>query len=197
MLEEAARCIPQGASLLDAGCGIGLLTEHLSNSVEYAGLDISSDFIAICNERYGKKPSHSFQVADLNAADFGRNTYDVVTLLNTLNLPDVNAVATLRKTFDALSKGGRIVVSGPTGRDSFNRAEPSILAQLEQDGHMAGNEGKVQALREANARILTERGNYWSAEGMVALLKHLGFASIVTVNKELYYGCAYLVVAEK
>ena len=49
----------------------------------------------------------------------------------------------------------------------------------------------------ANARILTEQGNYWSAEGMAALLRHLGFATIVKVHKELYYGCAYLVVAEK
>jgi hypothetical protein len=28
----------------------------------------------------------------------------------------------------------------------------------------------VPALREANARILTGQGNYWSAEGMAALL---------------------------
>jgi hypothetical protein len=32
---------------------------------------------------------------------------------------------------------------------------------------------------------------------MAALLRHLGFKSVVKVEKELYYGCAYLVVAEK
>lgn len=197
MLEESARQISPRSSVLDIGCGIGLLTEHLPDGVAYQGLDISDEFVAVCGDRYGRRPGFSFGLADVNAADLGRDAVDVVTVLNTLNLAGVNAVATLRKAYDALRPGGRIVVSGPTGRDSFRRAEPSMLAQLEADGHLAGNEPQVRALREANARILTGEGNYWSAEGMAALLSHLGFSSIVKVHKALYYGCAYLVVAEK
>lgn len=197
MLEEAARHVDPRASVLDLGCGIGLLTEHLPDGVAYRGLDISDEFVAVCRDRYGKRSGYSFGVADVNTVDLGRDGVDVVTLLNTVNLAGVNAVAALRKAHDALRPGGRIIVSGPTSRESFRRAEPSMLAQLEQDGHLAGNEHHVRALREANDRILTGQGNYWSAEGMAALLSHLGFASIVKVQKELYYGSAYLVVAEK
>ena len=197
MLEEAARHVPPRAEVLDLGCGIGLLTEHLPDGVTYLGVDISDVFIAACRARYGKRAGFSFGTADLNAAELRENAYDVVTLLNTVNLPGVNAVQALRKACGALRRGGRIVVSGPTSRESFRRAEPSMMAQLEQDGHFAGNEPQIRALREANAKILTEQGNYWSAEGMAALLDHLGFSSIVKVHKQLYYGCAYLVVAEK
>jgi SAM-dependent methyltransferase len=197
MLEEAAKQVFPKASVLDPGCGIGLLTEHLPDGAAYLGLDISPDFIAICNDRYAKRPGFSFAVADMNAADIGKEAYDVVTLLNLVNLPGVNAVETVRKAYGALRRGGRVVVSGPTSRESFRRAEPFILSQLEREGHLSGNEDRVGALRQANARILTEQGNYWSAEGMAALLRHLGFATIVKVHKELYYGCAYLVVAEK
>jgi ubiquinone/menaquinone biosynthesis C-methylase UbiE len=197
MLEEAARQIHPRASVLDLGCGIGLLTEHLPDDVEYHGLDISEPFVGVCRDRYGKRSGYSFDVADVNTVELEPNTRDVVTLLNTVNLAGVNAVAALRKAYDALRPGGRVVVSGPTSRESFRRAEPSMLAQLEADGHLAGNEGQVRALREANERILTGAGNYWSAEGMAALLRHLGFSTIVKVHKELYYGCAYLVVAQK
>jgi len=197
LLEEASRQIVPRASVLDLGCGIGLLTEHLPDGISYQGLDLSEMFVNVCRERYGTRAGFSFGIADVNTAEFGGNGYDVVTLLNTVNLPGVNAVATLRKAHAALRKGGRVVVSGPTSRESFRRAEPSMLAQLEQDGRLAGNESQVQALRDANARILTQEGNYWSAEGMAALLKHLGFSTIVKVRKDMYYGCAYLVVAEK
>ena len=197
MLEEAAKHVSPKASVLDLGCGIGLLTEHLPDGVAYQGLDISNEFVAVCRDRYGKRSGFSFGVADANTVELGQEAYDVVALLNTVNLAGVNAVAALRKAHDALRRGGRVVVSGPTSRESFRRAEPSMLAQLEADGHLAGNERHVRALREANDRILTGQGNYWSAEGMAALLSHLGFTSIVKVQKELYYGCAYLVVAEK
>ncbi|HVR85831.1 MAG TPA: class I SAM-dependent methyltransferase [Planctomycetota bacterium] len=198
MLEEAARWVPNKSSLLDPGCGIGLLTEHLSQpGLKYTGLDFSQDFIRICSDRYGKRAGFSFHVADINSLEFGTEAYDVVTLLNTLNLPGMNALGVLRRAFDAVRKGGRVIVSGPTDRESFSRAEPSILAQLEHDGRRTGNEAQVQALRAAHAGLLTGRGNYWSVEGMIALLKHLGFTSIVAANHELYYGCAYMVVAAK
>jgi SAM-dependent methyltransferase len=198
MLEEAARFVPHKSSVLDPGCGIGLFTEHLSQpGLKYTGLDVSQDFIRICSDRYAKRAGFSFRVADINAVEFGTESYDVVTLLNTVNLPGIHALGTLRKAFDALRKGGRVIVSGPTDRESFNRAEPSILAQLENDGRRIGNEALLQSLRDANARLLTDRGNYWSVEGMVALLKHLGFTSIVAATNELYYGSAYMVVAAK
>jgi SAM-dependent methyltransferase len=198
MLEEAAGYLPRTGSILDPGCGIGLLTEHLpQQGLKYTGLDVSPEFIRICSERYGQRPGFSFHVADINSAGFEKDAYDAVTLLNTVNLPGINAVGALKKAHEALRKGGRIIVSGPTHRDSYQRAEPSILAQLERDGLMAGNEARVQALRDVNARLLTEQGNYWSVEGMVALLKHLGFNTIVGVNNELYYGSAYMVIAAK
>jgi len=197
MLEEAATQIHPKSSVLDLGCGIGLLTEHLPDGVAYQGLDISDEFVAVCRTRYEKRPGYSFGVADVNTVQLDGSAYDVVTLLNTVNLAGVNAVGALRKAYDALRPGGRVVVSGPTSRESFRRAEPSMLAQLEQDGHLSGNERQVRALREANERILTGQGNYWSAEGMAALLRHLGFKTVLKVEKELYYACAYLVVAEK
>ena len=53
--------------LLDFGCGTGLLYNHLSSggivNIEYTGLDISSEFIDLCNSKY---PDIDFHCLDVN-----------------------------------------------------------------------------------------------------------------------------------
>jgi SAM-dependent methyltransferase len=196
MLEEASLHVPRGAEILDIGCGIGLLTEHLhQDGLRYTGIDLSPDFIAVCRRRYGGREGFAFEVADAGAADLGSGRYDAVTLLNTLNLPGLDAVALLSRVHAALKPGGRLVVSGPSSPASFSRIEEQVLAQLKEDGRFEGYGEAIQALREANRRLLTERGNYWSVEGMVELLKHLGYGRIHAATNGLYYGASYLVVA--
>jgi ubiquinone/menaquinone biosynthesis C-methylase UbiE len=198
MLERASRHIPDGATILDLGCGIGLLTEHLSQQgLTYLGLDISPEFIQVSKDRYATRSSFGFEVADVASTELGKDTTDVVTLLNTLHLPGLNAVGVLRKAYNVLRPGGRIIVSGPTSQESLTRSEPEILAQLERDGYLRENEESVRALQEANRKILTENANYWSVEGMEALLRHLGFRKTIAASADLFYGAAYLVVAEK
>jgi SAM-dependent methyltransferase len=198
MLEEAAHYVRRGAAVLDIGCGIGLLTEHLlREGIRYTGVDVSPDFIAVCRGRYGDRPGFDFQVADAAVADLGTGRYDVVTILNTLNLPGVDPLALLRGAHAALREGGRLVVAGPTSPESFAKIEAQILSQLKEDGRFDGHEEEVRALREANRRLCTQQGNYWSVEGMVALLKHLGYGRIHAAANGLYYGASYLVVAGK
>ncbi|RPH45197.1 MAG: class I SAM-dependent methyltransferase, partial [Planctomycetota bacterium] len=197
MLEKAARQVPEHGSVLDLGCGIGLLTEHLpATTTRYVGLDLSSEFVGVATRRYAPRPNVSFRVADLTKDDLGEQA-DVVTLLNTLNLPGLRAVDLLRKATRALLPGGRIVVSGPTSIQSWNEIEGKILRQLDEDGKLKGNESKFEAMAEASRRLLVKEGYYCSLEGMVALLKHLGFRRILEASNDLYHGASYFVVAER
>ena len=197
MLEKAARQVPEHASVLDLGCGIGLLTEHLpSAAMRYIGLDLSSEFVGAASRRYSSRPNVSFRVADLTKEDLGEKV-DVVTILNTLNIPGLGAVELLRKATRALRPGGRIVVAGPTSSRSWNEIEDKILRQLDEDGKLKGNEAKFQAIAEASRRLLVKEGYYCSLEGMVALLKHLGFSRIVEASNDIYHGASYFVVAER
>ena len=197
MLEKAARQVPEHGSVLDLGCGIGLLTEHLpASTTRYVGLDLSSEFVGVATRRYAPRPNVSFRVADLTKDDLGEQA-DVVTLLNTLNLPGLRAVDLLRKATRALLPGGRIVVSGPTSVQSWNEIEGKIRRQLDEDGKLKGNESKFEAMAEASRRLLVKEGYYCSLEGMVALLKHLGFRRILQASNDLYHGASYFVVAER
>ena len=197
MLEKAARQVPEHGTVLDLGCGIGLLTEHLpAASTRYVGLDLSAEFVGVAARRYASRPNLSFRVADVTQDDLGEQA-DVVTLLNTLNLPGLRAVELLRKAARSLRPGGRIVVAGPTSSQSWNAIEQKVLRQLEEDGKLKGNESRFEALAEANRRLLVKEGYYCSLEGMVALLKHLGFRRILEASNDLYHGASYFVAAER
>ncbi len=184
--------------MLDLGCGTGLLTEHLSRPrLSYRGLDVSPELVGIARGRYGARPGTSFEVADVSSSDLGAGTVDVVAALNLLHLPGIDAATLLRKAWGALKPGGRLVVSGPVSPDSFIQLEPLLFDQLRRDGVLAGNEDKLSALLAENRRLLSRPGYYCSAEGMEALLRHLGFSRTLAARTDLAHGFAYFVVAQK
>jgi SAM-dependent methyltransferase len=72
MLEEAATHVFPKASVLDLGCGIGLLTEHLPDGVAYQGLDLSDDVRRRLPRPVRQRRSgFSFGVADVNTVELG------------------------------------------------------------------------------------------------------------------------------
>lgn len=199
MLEKVLRHVPMGAAVLDVACGPGLLAERLvdKNVSRYRGLDLSPHYVESCRERLATQPAFSFALADMNEAEFGEGGQDAVTILNALYLAGVEPVKVLRKAFRALRPGGTLVVTGPTAFDSFTKAEPRMTAQLRADGLLEKYGEQFRKVAEANARLLPAQGNYWSAEGMAALLREIGFSQVVDVDTTLYYGCAFLVAARK
>lgn len=199
MLERVLRHVPMGAAVLDVACGPGLLAERLVDKKvsRYRGLDLSPHYVDSCRERLATQPAFSFALADMNQAEFGEEEHDAVTILNALYLAGVEPVKVLRKAHRALKPGGTLLVTGPTAFDSFTKAEPRMVAQLKADGLLEKYGEQFRKVAEANARLLPAQGNYWSAEGMTALLREIGFSQVAEVDTTLYYGCSFLVAARK
>jgi SAM-dependent methyltransferase len=198
ILEEASCFISGGQSVLDIGCGTGLLAEHLPHSrLSYRGIDLSPDFIRIARERHAPRSGVVFEVADANGEDFGAGAWDVAAILDLLHLPGIDAPALLRKALGALKPGGRLIVSGPRSPEILLRREALLIDELRKDGALAGNEEKVSALCAENRRALGQPGYYCSAEGMQALLDHLGTARPLAARNDLADGHAFFVVAQK
>lgn len=197
LLTQVANQIGENSSVLDLACGPGLAAERMiDKNCKYLGIDISESFIRACKEKYSRHENLDFILGDINIYDLGKNKFDVVTILNTIFLAGIDSVKVLTRSFDALKKGGKIIVSGPTSPESFKKAEPLMKGQLEKDGLFSKYESDFNALSDANEKILHSRGNYWSIEGMEALLKELGFKTILA-STQIYYGFGYLVIAEK
>jgi hypothetical protein len=145
----------------------------------------------------GSESGFSFDTADLNRCIVDTRGWDYLLLLNVLYQSTIDVQRVLSLASRAAAPGALIAVSGPMGPESFAGAEPHIIAQLCRDGHYVGNEAEVERIREANQRLLSGQGNYWSVEGMAALLAKFGFTNVIHADMSCYYGFAYLVVAEK
>ncbi|HEX7899064.1 MAG TPA: class I SAM-dependent methyltransferase [Planctomycetota bacterium] len=196
LLEEAARHVPYGAAVLDAGCGLGQFLDHLPADVEpYLGLDVRDEMIDACRRRFPGRPGAAFEKADLATADLGVGRFDVVAFLNTLEEPGLDEVGLLRQARAALRPGGRVLLAGASSPARFARIEEVVIARRRDDRRFAGAEAALGALLEANRRRLDQPRSDWSVEGKVALLAHLGYGRIHGVTNRLYGGAAYLVAA--
>lgn len=197
MLDAAVQSIPKTGSTLDLGCGAGLLAERLQAfPVKYRGVDHCDQLIDYCRAQYQSNPSLQFQSQNIEQELCG-DDFDCITLLNVLNLPGLRSLDVLRNAINSLKPGGSLVISGPLSPKSFTEAEPQIIDHLKEDGFYDDHQETFGAIQEANRRLVTEHGQYWSATGMSHLLLQLGVASITRVETSLYYGHAFLIVAQR
>ncbi|CAN5299677.1 class I SAM-dependent methyltransferase [soil metagenome] len=102
--------LSEDSSLLDLGCGQGVLARHMPPSVYYQGLDVATGLIKYAKE-HDEKNNHHFLVVDVNResipikkADFTHATI----ILAIQNMKDSQNVFT--NAFDHLAVGGRLVV---------------------------------------------------------------------------------------
>lgn len=70
------------ASLLDLGCGVGLMLDYLATTenvgrIEYHGADISTPMIQTARERH---PREKFEVRDVLKEPFGNGSFDYVIM---------------------------------------------------------------------------------------------------------------------
>ena len=78
--------IPQGAHVLDVGCGTGVLVPYLQHIVgadgTIEGLDYAEAMIAKGKEKFASLPGITFTVGNVLTCDLRENAYDAVTCLN-------------------------------------------------------------------------------------------------------------------
>ena len=100
-----------GESVLDIGCGPGYLCERMAEIVgrsgAVVGIDISTDLIALCNQRKASAWL-SYAVGDATKVNQADASFDVVVCTQVAEyVPDVDRV--LSEAFRVLKPGGRTV----------------------------------------------------------------------------------------
>ena len=111
--------------VLDAACGVGYGSTYLADLGAYEGLDADRETVERARARW---PGATYSVADLEDPETfaGRGEYDAITSFETaehLRAPGVF----LRHCWGALSPGGMLCFSAPTGRtrdfDPYHRRD--------------------------------------------------------------------------
>jgi len=110
----AAGLIPDGASVLDAACGVGYgswMMAQLARPAEIIAVDISEDAIGYAQRHYAH-PLVAFLRDDLLAADLGVERFDLIVSFETLEhiAEDRAFLARLQR---ALAPSGALVISTP------------------------------------------------------------------------------------
>lgn len=115
--------IPDGASVLEVGCGTGYMITMplLVSGVDARGLDLDARGIAYAQEiaRLTGLDPDRFESTDLAAVE---REFDVVVLSEVLeHQTDEDCAALLGLVHSRLSKGGLLLVTVPNGRGWFER----------------------------------------------------------------------------
>ena len=129
-----------GDSLLDVGCGGGmLLRDALAAGAEATGLDHSAEMVALARERVGGRGVRVVQ-GDAERLPFGDGTFTAVSMsIVFFFLPD--PIAALREARRVLGAGGRLAVytTAPELRGTPAAPEPvASHGRFYDDGTLAG-----------------------------------------------------------
>ena len=111
--EKLFALVPEGAKVLDAGCGSGysalLFFGDYINQLKYLGVDIS-DAVDVARERFSEKNiSGEFIQSDLTTLPFNEPTFDVICSEGVLHHTD-STVESLRRLEKLLLPGGRLMI---------------------------------------------------------------------------------------
>ena len=102
-----------GETVLDAGCGTGLLLELLAESVgqngKAQGIDYSNDMLAVAQSRCGDMSQVSLAQGSVEQLEFDSASFDAVTCTQVLLYVD-DVKKALAEMVRVLKPGGRLVI---------------------------------------------------------------------------------------
>ena len=106
----------RGATVLDAGCGVGYGTAHLAQVAErVVGVDVSHDAVSYARAHYAGA-NVEFHVADVLELPFADDSFDVVCSFEIVeHVADAERFVT--ELARVLKPGGRLVLSTPRADD--------------------------------------------------------------------------------
>lgn len=109
----AMLALKPGESVLDVGCGPGLMLEEMAGVVgsrgSAVGIDPSEAMLALARGRLSKVPTASVQVGTAEELPFADSSFDAVVLSQVLlYVEDVSKA--LKEVYRVLKPGGRVVI---------------------------------------------------------------------------------------
>jgi len=109
----SAMALRRGESVLDAGCGTGLLLEQealaVGNGGRAEGVDFSEDMLELASARCADMPQVHLQQGNIETLPFEDASFDAASCTQTL-LYVKNLDKALRELYRVLKPGGRIAV---------------------------------------------------------------------------------------
>lgn len=166
------------ARILELGCGTGNLSAALLAAfpdAECTLVDLSSDFLAQCRQRFAGSKRIAYQQADFRELNCNPASYDLVASSIAIHhLPDPEKARLFQKVYAWLSGDGVLVYS-----DQFAGATPGLYQRhLDYWQAEAARLGVSQEEWEQWMRHQEESDRHASLPDQMSWLRDAGFASV-------------------
>lgn len=121
--------IKQGASVLDVGCGTGILLPYIKHVVgdegTVTGIDYSKQMLRKAAEKFSDLPGVTLLEGDVLKYELADQAYDAVICLNFY--PHISSCSRdfIKKMRNALKDGGSLIIMHDIGRSQVNRIHRS------------------------------------------------------------------------
>lgn len=153
-VEALADDLPEGARVLDAGCGGGrAVLETLADEYEAVGLDLSADQLSLASER---APAARLVRGDLTRLPVGDATVDAVTALHSvIHVPREHHEQVFAEFGRVLRPGGQLLLTTGVGEwEGENDDWLDSGAEMQWSFH--GRERSLDLLAEAGFDVAEE-----------------------------------------
>ena len=144
-----------GRRILEPGCGVGPLTEYLSEWVGLKGdvlaFDESPGMVSRCRERLSGKTNVRIEQASVETIALKPAFWDVIILFRVFPHFD-DKPGVLRRLKPCLAPGGRLVIANLEGSTRLNALHASFSAPVQHD-HMPCARGTASLLGDAGYRV--------------------------------------------
>lgn len=183
-LQSVVAALPAGGSLLDVGCGHGLIANEWSlrnPNARVLGIDLSNTKIASAQATVGTRTEVEFRLAAL--AQISESGFEGVSLIDVLYLvPETDWTPFLTTCFEKLSPGGTFVLKeiGTEPRWKFERL-------------------KLQELMSTRVLRITkgETMHFESGNELHARLSRIGFEGITVQRLDAGYSSPHILLTAK
>lgn len=122
-VDKFLQTLPEGAKLLDIGCGPGTFTKHLKQKgFEVEGVDLSEEMIKIAKEKVSEV---SFSLMDMRKLDYPDSSFDgLLVAYSLIHIASEEIPATLEGFNRILKPNGSIMIIAQGGKPDQIVDEP-------------------------------------------------------------------------
>jgi SAM-dependent methyltransferase len=156
LLDELTTRLPDGARVLDAGCGAGLpVAQRLSAHYRVTGVDLSAAQIALARENV---PDATFIQSDIVNLDLPDASFDaIVSYYTIIHIPREEHLALLANFHRMLAQGGLLLVSMGASDNPDDTEDDWLGGGATMYWSHYGRDDNLRLIAEAGFQIIWDR----------------------------------------